>query len=95
MPSQDIPDLEADPPAPRLGGLQQLWCALGVCAALSLLPLRPSLAHCFACRHTVLHTFEKPEIAPHGCRSWLYPVLLLSDVDLLRTAGLDALVGAL
>ena len=26
------------------------------------------------------------------CRSWLYPVLLLSDVDLLRTAGLDALV---
>jgi len=36
---QDILDLEADPPAPRLGGLQQLWCAHIAHTSRSLLAL--------------------------------------------------------
>ena len=32
------------------------------------------------------------DIAVSSCRSWLYPVFMTSDAELMRTAGLDNLM---
>ena len=75
-----MPNVWIPPPPLPEGGIHHLWCATpsqGLAARL--------------CR-SLLRSISSMSYFAMTCRSWLYPVFMTSDADLVRTAGLDALM---
>lgn len=74
-----MPNVWIKPPPLPEGGIHHLWCATPQIAAWQLNPTNPQ-------------SHLSSSLIDPACRSWLYPVFITSDAELVRTAGLDALM---
>ena len=76
-----MPNVWIKPPPLPIGGIKQLWCVV---------------FHACAPSHHAFSSDTHHTSASHlAARTWLYPVIMTSDAELIHTAGLDSLVRGL
>lgn len=75
---QDMPNVWIKPPPLPIGGIKQLWCVV--------------FSGCAPSAHAFCSDIRFTSESYLAYRTWLYPVIMTSDAELIHTAGLDSLV---